>query len=575
MLEKEVNMAVSLFSFSTPNNSYVYDRGTNSLLSALTKDEFLACRRVETGEETEDDWKILNRLTEAGYLKESRLKTIRHSSTSYMRHQLESRIKQLTIQVTRDCNLRCSYCAYSGKYNNQRQHESITMPLELMLKCIDFAMARSHGLKEVIIAFYGGEPLLGINKIKSCVEHIKNKYRGRKVRYSMTTNGTIFDDDTITFLAENDFLINISFDGPRELHNLNRVFENGEGSYDIIMKNVKYIKEKYPDFYRKISFLTTIAPGVDLACVDHFYTAETVLAENYANVNTLTSFSSKEDIYYGDEFSITSNFQYMKVLLAEIGLYSNEKVSKLFKSRLGTLALLQRHLSKTMLTETAHPGGPCLPGIDRPFVDVYGNILPCERVSEDSNANRIGHIDTGFDLDKVESVLNVGKLTEEECLKCWNFINCGLCIAACDGEEELTRESRLRYCDGAKFDTYSNLRTICMLTENGYDFKTQTFKKVRTAPDNPHSSCNNATEADKRDLKQQLLTAINTIVPLTDYNKDDYIFSNAYPLSSTDMVYLIIQLSKDLAFTITDDFIDAMEMCTFCEFEALLAKYSK
>lgn len=60
-----------------------------------------------------------------------------------------------------------------------------------------------------------------------------------------------------------------------------------------------------------------------------------------------------------------------------------------------------------------HHSGPCVPGIQRLFVDVEGNLYPCERVSEASKAVRMGHIDTGFDIDKARALLNIGKLTEK------------------------------------------------------------------------------------------------------------------------------------------------------------------
>jgi len=73
--------------------------------------------------------------------------------------------------------------------------------------------------------------------------------------------------------------------------------------------------------------------------------------------------------------------------------------------------------------------------------------------------------------------------------------------------------------------------------------------------------------------KDRLLSAINTVVPLSDYKADDYLFSGKYPLSASDMVYVLLHLAKDFCFTINDDFIAAMENTTFSQFEALLVRY--
>jgi len=73
--------------------------------------------------------------------------------------------------------------------------------------------------------------------------------------------------------------------------------------------------------------------------------------------------------------------------------------------------------------------------------------------------------------------------------------------------------------------------------------------------------------------KARLLSAINTVVPLSDYKAEDFLFSGKYPLSATDMVYVLLQLSKDFRFTINDDFIAAMENATFSQFEELLVQH--
>ena len=71
-------------------------------------------------------------------------------------------------------------------------------------------------------------------------------------------------------------------------------------------------------------------------------------------------------------------------------------------------------------------------------------------------------------------------------------------------------------------------------------------------------------------IKKQLLATINTVVPLGDYVSEDCIFSQKYPFSPVAMVYILKQLAEDFRLTITDDFVDALEMCTFANLEKLL-----
>ena len=462
-------MAVVIKTFATPGGKYVFDRETNALLS-VSDEEFAAFGRIENQEDNDNDWELLKRYTVQGYLQESKLRKIEHGVTPYLRHQLNSQISQLTLCVTQNCNLRCSYCTYGGNYNYQRPHSDKIMSLDTMKKSVDFIMARSRGLSKVSLGFYGGEPLLAIENIKACVAYVKDKYKGKQVYYTITTNGTVFNDDIICFLHENEINVSISIDGPRDIHNRNRVFEDGSPSFDKIMTNMEYIKEHYPDFFKQISFFTVVAPGADFSCVNEFFNASDVMADNMVSQRIVNSYDAKEDVLYDDMYGLTYGYQHMRVLLAALDMYTKSKLSKLFITNITNTERFYERLSKREMYEADHPGGPCVPGVMRPFVSIDGSIFPCERVNEGSAAMKIGHIDTGIDLEKAEAVLNVGKLSEDECISCWNFHHCGLCAAGCDGGNALSKEIRLNNCAEQMNNTGETLETVCLLLENGYDF---------------------------------------------------------------------------------------------------------
>jgi len=73
--------------------------------------------------------------------------------------------------------------------------------------------------------------------------------------------------------------------------------------------------------------------------------------------------------------------------------------------------------------------------------------------------------------------------------------------------------------------------------------------------------------------KERLLAAINTVVFLEDYDINDCFFSLKYPINSTSMVYILLQLMQDFNFKLDDAFVDAMENATFSQWEALLEQY--
>lgn len=462
-------MSVVIKTFKTINGHYIYDRETNSIV-ATEKSDFEILERVEKGIETQDEIKVLDKYRKKGFFKESKLTKIQHPADSLLSYYLQSRVEQVTLQVTQNCNLRCAYCAYSGKYE-QRTHTNRIMSFEVMKDSVDFAMKHSYGVDILHIGFYGGEPLLEIKKITKLIEYIRQKYPERKIQYTLTTNGTIFTDNIIRFLIESGINITVSLDGPKELHDANRVFASGEGSFDKIMENLQYIKKYYPDFFKKVSFNTVIAPENDYKCVNDFFDASIIIDDNRISKSTVSEYNIKDTVSYNDNYFITYGVQNLKILLSKIGFYDENKISKLFEGDfLHTIRFYKDLGSIFQLPEIAHPGGPCIPGSRRPMIDVDGNIFPCERVSEKSVNMCIGNIYRGFDEEKIRKILNVGKVTEKQCLNCWNFLHCGMCATAADNMYELSGEKRLSFCNSTKLSTLNRMRTICFLKENGYDF---------------------------------------------------------------------------------------------------------
>jgi len=232
--------------------------------------------------------------------------------------------------------------------------------------------------------------------------------------------------------------VSISLDGPRVIHDQNRVFSDGKGSFAKIMENLNYIKKRNPDFFNRISFLNTLAPNIDYGCVNEFYNASEIMEDNYVSVNLLNEFSSKNEIAYDDLHENTYSYQSMKVLLSALGLYSKDSLSKLFINQLSHLERVYEGLSKMGTYETDHPGGPCIPGVMRPFVTNDGTIFPCERVNEESDVMKIGHIDAGFDIDKIENMktpLNKRSGTTihsvEAYCACWGNCSCSVSCSPC------------------------------------------------------------------------------------------------------------------------------------------------
>jgi uncharacterized protein len=98
--------------------------------------------------------------------------------------------------------------------------------------------------------FQGGEPTLrGLDFYKTLVELVKKHNRkGLRINYAIQTNGIKIDEDWAAFLAENKFLVGLSLDGPEEIHNLNRMKQNDDASFNDVIKAARIMTKHKVDF---------------------------------------------------------------------------------------------------------------------------------------------------------------------------------------------------------------------------------------------------------------------------------------------------------------------------------------
>ncbi len=146
------------------------------------------------------------------------------------------------------CNLDCAYCFFLSKemlYPGSR----FRMADELLETYIR-QLIESHRTREVSLAFQGGEPtLMGVPFFQRAVAYAE-KYRrpGMTIEYSIQTNGTLLNDEWGAFLAANRFLVGISIDGPRRLHDQFRVDKGGQPTFDRVMRGLDVLKRHNVDW---------------------------------------------------------------------------------------------------------------------------------------------------------------------------------------------------------------------------------------------------------------------------------------------------------------------------------------
>ncbi|MFP5227290.1 MAG: anaerobic sulfatase maturase [Acidobacteriota bacterium] len=146
------------------------------------------------------------------------------------------------------CNLDCSYCFYLEKEKLYPGTRQWAMAPEILERYIEQYIA-AQPLDEVHFAWQGGEPtLLGVDFFRNVVALQQRYASGKTVHNALQTNGTLLDDAWCEFLAENRFLVGLSIDGPRELHDAWRVDKGGAPTFDRVMRGLTRLKAHQVDF---------------------------------------------------------------------------------------------------------------------------------------------------------------------------------------------------------------------------------------------------------------------------------------------------------------------------------------
>ncbi|EJM63952.1 anaerobic sulfatase-maturating enzyme [Pseudomonas sp. GM49] len=156
------------------------------------------------------------------------------------------------------CNLDCSYCFYLEKEQLYPPRERFRMSDEVLRAYIQGYIAAQPS-PEVEFTWQGGEPtLLGLDFFQRAVTCQREFGAGKVIRNTLQTNGTLLDDEWCAFLAREGFMVGLSLDGPREVHDLYRPDKRGRSSFDAVMAGLNLMKKHGVQF----NVLVTVARDV-------------------------------------------------------------------------------------------------------------------------------------------------------------------------------------------------------------------------------------------------------------------------------------------------------------------------
>lgn len=157
---------------------------------------------------------------------------------------------QYTIWVAADCNLKCRYC-YEGP-----NKPILIMNKETANDVVEYIKNDfiKTDMSELKIVFHGGEPLLNFDVMKYFVKEIKNLFPNVYTFFSLTTNGTIFNEEILHFLSNDIDEVTVSIDGTKSTHDFMRPYKNGKGSYDTVISNAKETLKKVKSYRIRMTF---------------------------------------------------------------------------------------------------------------------------------------------------------------------------------------------------------------------------------------------------------------------------------------------------------------------------------
>jgi len=425
----------------TKDNFYIYDVNTNNILKTdlitwSIIDDYPRRSQIAV----ENKWKsyfekksIILAISNLDKIKKEenlfsslRPKTIRHNlSKKEIIYNLDNNINQLTLEITEKCNLRCTYCIYSGKFRYKRVHSDKSMSFDIAKRAIDFYIEHSKENEKPSITFYGGEPLCNFDLVKKCIEYAKSRTT-KSILFGITTNGTLLSPRVSNYLLKNDCSITISLDGPQSIHDKYRVFPSGKGTYSIIMKNLKSIPSE------NISFNVTISPPYELKKIKDYFDHLSIGEREYMiNITLVAKEDSslfrcnKQDCFTELKSQIIGIRQEFKNNLIE-GMGNRSPFLRYFFQK-NLLEIKKRGIFEKF-GDFQYPNRICIPGKRKLFVNTLGDFFICENMTD---FRSIGNVFTGFNYIEIFNILDEYiKYCNIDCLDCWAIRLCNFCFVA-------------------------------------------------------------------------------------------------------------------------------------------------
>ena len=389
VVEKDINLR-NMYITTSKNNIYSYIRETNEIVNGIVND---------------NDFKWIY----------TPLKSFTNMPE----------IDMFILSITEQCNLRCTYCCYSGEYLNNRSHGTKKMTskdIDEIIKFID----KTSSKRPLLITFYGGEPLLQLKLIKYTIEKAREKWNN-DVSFSISTNGTLLSYEIIEWFIKNNVRLAISLDGSASFHDKYRIDIKGNGTFSKIYKMLLYINENHPEYVHSILFMMTLPSFESLEQIAKEWNEDDLLkdisptminglAPNFSKGVNVIEYEElkKQYLHLIDIYEKNPNWIVLKVFLNQCISYWKDR--------------------PILKVEGAVPMATCMPLNTKLYIDANLEIGVCEKFSD---KYRIGNIKEGIDWDKANKIVQLYyDKRKEKCTLCSAVRMCDMCLTSVEYTDE-------------------------------------------------------------------------------------------------------------------------------------------
>lgn len=152
------------------------------------------------------------------------------------------KISKVELFLTDECNMDCSYCFVETKFSHRKMSDVVAT------KALQLVFGQHQPPPQVFLTLFGGEPFLNFPLLQNVVMAAEEQAAATntRVRFNLTTNGTLLDEERLSFCRAHEVAILLSIDGLREAHDAHRVFPDGRGTWQATVSKIPLLRKYQP-----------------------------------------------------------------------------------------------------------------------------------------------------------------------------------------------------------------------------------------------------------------------------------------------------------------------------------------